>query len=128
MAKDKKETAPEAATAATTTIRWDHGDMTTSYANVVNVSSTREEVTLLFGTNLLVSMPDTDVDASEHFMEINTRAFLMLGLFFLWIVGLDIVSDNLSMQTITAALGAILFFMLMVWPSVRISTASLRVT
>jgi hypothetical protein len=48
MTKEKKEKAPEA---ATTTIRWDHGDMSTSYANVVNVSSTREEVTLLFGTN-----------------------------------------------------------------------------
>ena len=50
MAKDKKEKAPAPET-ATTTIRWDHADMSTSYANVVNVSSTREEVTLLFGTN-----------------------------------------------------------------------------
>jgi len=48
MARDKKE---DGAQPATTTIRWDHADMSTSYANVVNVSSTREEVTLLFGTN-----------------------------------------------------------------------------
>lgn len=34
-----------------TTVRWDDSGMTTSYANVCNVSSTREEVTLLFGTN-----------------------------------------------------------------------------
>ena len=33
------------------TIGWDDSDMKTSYANVVNISSTREEVTLLFGTN-----------------------------------------------------------------------------
>ena len=33
------------------TIRWDDSAMKTSYANVCNVSSSREEVTLLFGTN-----------------------------------------------------------------------------
>ncbi len=33
------------------TIRWDDRALHTSYANVCNVSSTREEVTLLFGTN-----------------------------------------------------------------------------
>lgn len=32
-------------------IRWDDSKMTSTYANVCNVSSTREEVTLLFGTN-----------------------------------------------------------------------------
>lgn len=32
-------------------INWDESSMTTSYANVCNVASTREEVTLLFGTN-----------------------------------------------------------------------------
>lgn len=34
-----------------TRIRWDDSKMTNTYANVCNVSSTREEVTLLFGTN-----------------------------------------------------------------------------
>jgi hypothetical protein len=48
MSKDKKE-APEKGAAPT--IRWDDSDMGTSYANVCNVSSSREEVTLLFGTN-----------------------------------------------------------------------------
>ena len=33
------------------TVRWDDTNMTSTYANVCNVSSTREEVTLLFGTN-----------------------------------------------------------------------------
>lgn len=32
-------------------VRWDDSNMSSSYANVCNVSSTREEVTLLFGTN-----------------------------------------------------------------------------
>jgi hypothetical protein len=32
-------------------VRWDTANMVSTYANVCNVSSTREEVTLLFGTN-----------------------------------------------------------------------------
>lgn len=32
-------------------IRWDDTNMRSTYANVCNVASTREEVTLLFGTN-----------------------------------------------------------------------------
>lgn len=32
-------------------VKWDDASMATSYANVCNVTSTREEVTLLFGTN-----------------------------------------------------------------------------
>ena len=34
------------------TVNWDDSEMRTSYSNVVNASSTREEVTLFFGTNL----------------------------------------------------------------------------
>lgn len=33
-------------------VNWDDSQMKTSYANVVNASSTREEVALFFGTNL----------------------------------------------------------------------------
>jgi|SRR5208337_1841066 len=32
-------------------VHWDDSQMKTSYANVCNVSSTREEVTILYGTN-----------------------------------------------------------------------------
>ena len=35
----------------TQTVRWDDSKMTSTYANVCNVSSTREEVTLIFGIN-----------------------------------------------------------------------------
>jgi hypothetical protein len=48
VANDRKD-AP--AGGATPTINWDDSSMNTSYANVCNVSSSREEVTLLFGTN-----------------------------------------------------------------------------
>lgn len=34
-----------------TKVRWDDAHMKTSYANVCNVASSREEVVLLFGTN-----------------------------------------------------------------------------
>lgn len=58
MAKseEKAETQTEntteaAAQPAQTTIRWDGSKMVSTYANVCNVSSTREEVTMLFGTN-----------------------------------------------------------------------------
>jgi len=33
------------------TVKWDDSKMASTYANVCNVSSTREEVTLLFGSN-----------------------------------------------------------------------------
>jgi hypothetical protein len=36
---------------AAPTVDWDDSNMRSTYANVVNASSTREEVTLFFGTN-----------------------------------------------------------------------------
>ena len=48
-----KDAAPEAGTTTVegTKIRWDDSNMKSAYANVCNVSSTREEVVLLFGVN-----------------------------------------------------------------------------
>jgi hypothetical protein len=51
-----KPTAPDATPAessapTTPKIRWDDSQMHSSYANVCNVASTREEVVLLFGVN-----------------------------------------------------------------------------
>ena len=54
MAKEEKDvTAANAETQeqGQTTIRWDGGSMRSTYANVCNVSSTREEVSVMFGTN-----------------------------------------------------------------------------
>ncbi len=50
--KGKDNGATVAATPVLPTVNWDDSSMKTSYANVVNASSTREEVTLFFGTNL----------------------------------------------------------------------------
>ena len=41
----------EKMTGAMPKVKWNDANMRTTYANVCNVSSTREEVTLLFGTN-----------------------------------------------------------------------------
>lgn len=48
----KDETATHADTGAKgPKVVWDDSSMKTSYANVVNAMSTREEVTIFFGTN-----------------------------------------------------------------------------
>lgn len=44
-----EKTAPAAATGPR--VSWDDSDLRSSYANVCNVSSTREEVVLVFGVN-----------------------------------------------------------------------------
>ena len=45
------EAAPEVRTQKEPTSKWDDSKMQTAYANAVNVTSTREEVSLFFGTN-----------------------------------------------------------------------------
>jgi len=40
------------------TVNWDDSQMRTTYANVVNASSTREEVSVFFGTNMTWSLND----------------------------------------------------------------------
>ena len=52
MAQSKNtETATEAKGAEGMRIKWDDANMKSSYANVCNVTSTREEVVMLFGVN-----------------------------------------------------------------------------
>ncbi|MDG1494470.1 MAG: DUF3467 domain-containing protein [Porticoccaceae bacterium] len=51
MTEEKTKAAKAKAPAGGPTIRWDDSKMRSVYANVCNVSSTQEEVTLLFGTN-----------------------------------------------------------------------------
>ena len=42
-------------------IHWDQSRMKTTYANVCNVSSTREEVSVLFGTNQTVNVAQNGI-------------------------------------------------------------------
>jgi len=51
MPKERETRNVEEITGALPKVKWDDSGMRSSYANVVNASSTREEVTLLFGTN-----------------------------------------------------------------------------
>jgi hypothetical protein len=52
MAADTPAPAPAARPAASApTVKWDDTNLKSSYANVCNVSSTREEVVLVFGIN-----------------------------------------------------------------------------
>jgi len=50
-ASQKKEEAKKETQRTLPNVKWDDSKLVSSYANVCNVSSTREEVTLLFGTN-----------------------------------------------------------------------------
>ena len=51
MAKETTEKTSQAKTAPTTKVQWDDSGITNSYANVCNVSSSREEVVMVFGIN-----------------------------------------------------------------------------
>jgi len=51
MPKTAKEDSNTDSNAQPPKLLWDDSDMNTAYANVCNVTSTREEFTLLFGTN-----------------------------------------------------------------------------
>lgn len=42
-------------------INWDQSKMKTTYANVCNVSSTREEVSVMFGTNQTMNMGQGEI-------------------------------------------------------------------
>jgi Protein of unknown function (DUF3467) len=53
MAVEEREltATTETKTQKEPTLKWDDSKMQTTYANAVNVTSTREEVSLFFGTN-----------------------------------------------------------------------------
>ncbi len=55
-----------------TRVNWDDSKMITSFANVVNVMMTREEVTLLFGTNQTWNV----ADAKELSVQLDNRIVL----------------------------------------------------
>ncbi|SLN63122.1 DUF3467 domain-containing protein [Roseisalinus antarcticus] len=50
-ASDAPEPPPQAQLGAGPKVVWDDSNMSSSFANVVNVLATREEMTLLFGAN-----------------------------------------------------------------------------
>ena len=51
MAANRSESPAVTGDAEATKINWDDSNMKSSYANVCNITSTREEVVMLFGMN-----------------------------------------------------------------------------
>ena len=51
LKKSEQPADPAATNPKAPRVRWDDSNMRSSYANVVNATSSREEVTLFFGTN-----------------------------------------------------------------------------
>ncbi len=70
--KKQQETNVDVGKPAIPAVNWDDSDMKTSYANVVNASSTREEVTLFFGTNQTWN----PVQAKEFHVRLSDRIVL----------------------------------------------------
>ena len=68
MAEEKTEQAPAEGQVR---VQWDSSNMASTYANVCNVSSTREEMTLLFGTNR-----NWHSAAQEVTVQLDTRVVL----------------------------------------------------
>ena len=73
MAEKKAEAAAPAASTGTNVpvVKWDDSSMNTTYANVCNVTGTREEVALLFGTNQTLYMGQKEVN-----VKLNNRIVL----------------------------------------------------
>jgi len=68
---NKKETTANTA-AAKFPLKWDDSTMKTTYANVCNVASTQEEVTVLFGTN----QTSITGDSNEVTIKLSDRIIL----------------------------------------------------
>jgi len=81
-ANDKEKENPA------TKIRWDDSNMRSTYANVCNVASTREEVTLLFGTNQTwhTGQKELTVDLSDRLI-LNPYAAKRLALLLNNVIG-----------------------------------------
>ena len=70
MTEEKKADAEQKIT--TPKVKWDDSNMKTAYANVVNAASTREEVTIFFGTNQTWNV----ADAKELVIQLSDRIVL----------------------------------------------------
>ena len=66
-----EDNKPREKAAAPPRVRWDDSNMSSSYANVVNATSSREEVTLFFGTNQTWNAND-----DEYTVQLTERIIL----------------------------------------------------
>jgi len=66
------KTAESAADAPVARVRWDQSQMRTEFANVINVFSTREEFSVLFGVNSTLSL----AGSKEFEVKLSNRVVL----------------------------------------------------
>lgn len=86
QAEDKEvkgeKTAPELEAGASPRVKWDDSKMVTSYTNAFNVFSSREELTLLFGTNqtLYTGQEEVSVELKNRLIlsPYRAKAFAMM--------------------------------------------------
>ena len=64
MADEQKKPLREVPRSGTPKVKWDTSNMRSTYANVCNVTSTREEVVLMFGINQAWSADEGQVTVS----------------------------------------------------------------
>jgi hypothetical protein len=86
-------------------------------------------IIFLFATNLITSPAASGQGTmlDQYYFEQSARFFLLLCLVQAWIIGLDIVFQNVSYTTyLTAGIG-ILFIILMISKNYRVHTAGLAV-
>lgn len=72
MATKKEKSTKAASGAAATKVKWDDKNMRTTFANVVNGTSTREEMSLFFGTNNTWNLQD----AGEVMVDLSDRIIM----------------------------------------------------
>ena len=85
-------------------------------------------ILLLFGTNLIIVLPAPEgLPSTEHYMQKSSRFFVLLALFNLWIVGLDFVTESVSIGTYGAALVTLFCFGLAASSSYNVQKAGAAV-
>ncbi len=81
QARELPTASPEPVAPVGPKIRWDDTNMKSSYANVCNVASTREEVVLLFGVNQAwqAGQPEIPIQLTDRII-LSPHAAKRLGL------------------------------------------------
>ena len=72
-AQSEQTPAKRGKSADTPTLRWDDSKMQTRYANVVQVTGTREEIAILLGTHRIVNL---QADVKEVVVPLEERVLL----------------------------------------------------
>ncbi len=75
---------------------------------------------LLFGTNLIINLPDSTETRDEFYMEQSTRFFILLIGVQLWVIALDVIFESVGAATAMTGLLAVVFAILAVSKSQKL--------